>query len=145
MAFPGCSVVKNSLANVGDTVQSLVWKDSTCRGAAKPKHHDDWAGVLRLLKSTHPRACAPQPEKLPQWGACTAQRRAGRAYCGSWKLRAGTRPGAAIMNRSFKKKTRKHTSTKGKIWQKRFNWGIYTQLRKRLLILLREKKNKPSL
>ena len=46
------------------------------------------------------------------------------------------------MNRSFKKKkTRKHTSTKGKIWQKRFNWGIYTKLRKRLLIVLRGKKH----
>ena len=33
---PGNPVAKNLPANAGDTVRSLVWKDSTCCGGTKP-------------------------------------------------------------------------------------------------------------
>ena len=60
----------------GAPVQSLVQEDHTCYWAIKPMpqllslrsglvSHNNWAPVLWLLK--HPRACAPQQEKLPQW------------------------------------------------------------------------------
>ena len=36
----------------GTWVQSLVWEDSTCCAATKPKCHNYWACVLQLQKST---------------------------------------------------------------------------------------------
>ena len=60
----------------GAGVRSLVWEDSTCHGASEsvcPSYWslcplelsclNSWAHMLWLLKSTHPRACAPQKEK----------------------------------------------------------------------------------
>ena len=38
--FPGGRVVKNSPANAGDTVGSLVKEDPPCHGATKPTHHN---------------------------------------------------------------------------------------------------------
>ena len=32
-----------------------------------------WAHVWQILKPTHPRACAPQQEKPPQWDVRTPQ------------------------------------------------------------------------
>ena len=37
------------LAMQGTRVPSLVWEDSTCRGAAKPVHHNCWAHALWSL------------------------------------------------------------------------------------------------
>ena len=34
------SVVKNSPANVGDMVQSLIQEDPTCCGATRPVYHN---------------------------------------------------------------------------------------------------------
>ena len=79
--FPGGSVVKNLPANSGDWVRSLVWDDRACLGATKPVCHSCWgcalesrncicsAHELKLLKSSRPRACAPQ-EKPLQGEAC---------------------------------------------------------------------------
>ena len=44
----------------GTWVQALVWEDPTCRGAAKPMHHNYWAHVPKLLKPVCPRALVPQ-------------------------------------------------------------------------------------
>ena len=74
------------LAMQGTLVRSLV-QDPTCHGATKPVHHNHWACALeplshnywthrlQLLKPEHPRACAPQQEKPPQWEARAPQRR----------------------------------------------------------------------
>ena len=74
------------LAMQGTLVRSLV-QDPTCHGATKPVHHNYWACALeplshnywthrlQLLKPEHPRACAPQQEKPPQWEARAPQRR----------------------------------------------------------------------
>ena len=60
-------------------VQSLGQEDPTCPRAAKPVCHryqacalelvscNGGAHVPQLLKSEHPRACALQQEKPPQW------------------------------------------------------------------------------
>ena len=50
----------------GIRVQFLVQDDSTCLGEAKPMYHNYWA-------CEHPRACALQQEKAPQWETCTPQ------------------------------------------------------------------------
>ena len=47
--FPGGAVVKNPPANAGTRVWALVQEDSTCRGAAKPMHHNNWACTLELV------------------------------------------------------------------------------------------------
>ena len=49
--FLGSPVVKNQPANAGDTAQSLVWEDSTCRGAAESIHHNCQAHALE------PKSC----------------------------------------------------------------------------------------
>ena len=41
-------------------VWSLIWKDSTCRGAAKPMCHHYWA-------------CALEPGRLNYWSPCTLE------------------------------------------------------------------------
>ena len=64
--FPGGAVVKNPPSNAGDTVQSLVWEDPTCRGATKPMSHSYLARVPPLPKPPASRAHAPQQEKPPQ-------------------------------------------------------------------------------
>ena len=38
--FPGVAVVKNPPANAGNTVQSLVQEDPTCRRTTKPVHYN---------------------------------------------------------------------------------------------------------
>ena len=60
-------------------------KDLTCRGANKLIHHNYWTCplvprscnywtyILQLLNPAHPRACALQREKPPQWEAHTLQ------------------------------------------------------------------------
>ena len=48
-------------------VQSLVWEDSMCQGAAKPMCHNYWAH-------------APQQEKPPHWEAHAPQWRAASAH-----------------------------------------------------------------
>ena len=45
----------------GTRVRALVWKDPTCRRAARPVTHDDWACASG--------ACAPQWERPRQWEA----------------------------------------------------------------------------
>ena len=68
-------------------VRSLIWKDTTCRGAAESmcqnfwwtyaletRTHDYWARVLQLLKLTLPRARALQQGKPPQREAWAPQR-----------------------------------------------------------------------
>ena len=64
------------LAMLGSPVWSLVHEDPTCCGAVKLAHHNCWAWALehsshnhwahveQLLRTTCPRACAPQ-EKPP--------------------------------------------------------------------------------
>ena len=52
-----------------------IQEDPTCHRATKPMPHNDQAHTLKLLKPTHPRACAPQQEKPQQWKARTLQQR----------------------------------------------------------------------
>ena len=59
--FLAISVVKNLPANAGDAGLILVRENPTCHGATKPNP--------QLLKSTCPRACAPQQEKPLRWEA----------------------------------------------------------------------------
>ena len=63
-------------------VWALVQEDPTCRGAAKPMHHNYWACVPQLLspcatttEACVPRARAPQQEKPRQWESSALQRR----------------------------------------------------------------------
>ena len=62
----------------GTQVRSLIWKDPTRCGAAKPTHYDCWAcalGACELhpLKPVPLRTRASQQEKPLQWEACTSQ------------------------------------------------------------------------
>ena len=69
----------------GTPLQSLTQEDPTFHGATKPlchnywarplepKNHNYWSHVLQLLKPAHPRACALQQEKPPQWEAHAPQ------------------------------------------------------------------------
>ena len=41
--FPSGRVVKEPPTNKRTQVQSLVWEDPTCQGAAEPVHHDYWS------------------------------------------------------------------------------------------------------
>ena len=66
----------------GTRVRALVREDPTCRGAAKPVHHNYWACKPQLLspratttEARVPRAHAPQQEKPPHWEARALQRR----------------------------------------------------------------------
>ena len=69
--FPGGSVAKNLPASAGDRrVPSLVWKDPTCREAAKacaPQllSLSSQARVTWLLSPVLPGDHAPQQEKPP--------------------------------------------------------------------------------
>ena len=77
----------------GTWVRSLVQQDSTCCGAAKPVCHNYWTCALepsgcnywahmpQVLKAVHPRACALQQEKPPQWEACAPQWRVAPTLC----------------------------------------------------------------
>ena len=60
--FPSGSVVKNLPANVGDTIQSLLWEVATSQGATKPMPH---------LLSLCSRAQEPQL-RSPRATACEA-------------------------------------------------------------------------
>ena len=57
----------------GMWVWSLVWEDSTYRGAAKPVYHNYRVRALAPMKPACPRASASQQEKPPQWEACAQQ------------------------------------------------------------------------
>ena len=68
--FPGSPVVKNSPANAGTRIQSLVQEDPTRHGATKPAHHNYRARALEPESHSHWRPCARSPcsakEMLPQ-------------------------------------------------------------------------------
>ena len=51
LGFPGGSVVKNLLANVGTWVRFLVWEDPTHHGATKPVSCNYGAHEQKLLQS----------------------------------------------------------------------------------------------
>ena len=79
--FPsGDPVVSNPLSMRGTWVWFLVQEDSTCCRATKPMHRNYWACVLQL-RPMHPRACALQQEKPPQWEAHAPQWRVACAHC----------------------------------------------------------------
>ena len=61
--FPGGLVVKNPPASAGDT--GLI--------PGLGRFHRQLSPFAEPLKPTHPRACAPQQEKLLQWAAHTPQ------------------------------------------------------------------------
>ena len=63
--------IRICLPTRGTPVQSLVWEDSTCHGAAKTPHHDSWAG-------------APEPATANAEPVC----------CGSWSLGTQSRSSA---------------------------------------------------
>ena len=50
----------------GTWVRALVWEAPTCRGATGPVSHNYWACASG--------ACAPQQERLRQWGPRTAMK-----------------------------------------------------------------------
>ena len=73
----------------GDMVQSLIWEHPTCLRETKPRRHKYWgcalepgahnygAQVPQILKPKHPRAHAPQQEKLLQKEDLTPQLESG--------------------------------------------------------------------
>ena len=63
----------------GTWVQSLVRKHSTCCRTMKPASCNFWANILQLLKSTHPRARAPQDAAVRS--PCTATK---SSPCSLW-------------------------------------------------------------
>ena len=66
--FPGGPMVKNSPANAGTGVRSLLWEDSTCLRATKSTRHNYWAQALEPLFWTKPlqwEAHIPQLESSP--------------------------------------------------------------------------------
>ena len=81
----------------GTWARSLVQKDATCCGAAKPVCHSYWTCALepsscnyrahtpQILKPVHPRAYALQQKKPPQWEACAPQWRVAPARCNERK------------------------------------------------------------
>ena len=62
--FPGGSVLRIHLLVQGTQVQSLVWEDSTCRGAAKLLHNF-WGTGTSLVQPLQWESCAPQLENSP--------------------------------------------------------------------------------
>ena len=55
-------MVKNLPVSAGDMVRSLVRKDPTCLGAAKPLSHNDWAHTRVLhSKGSHRNKCGQKP------------------------------------------------------------------------------------
>ena len=65
--YPSGLVVKNPPANARDSVQSLIWEDSTCLKASKLMCHNDWACALvsepQLLSPCAATTEATLPEK----------------------------------------------------------------------------------
>ena len=71
----------------GTRVRPLVWEDPTCRGAAKPMHHNYWGCTLEPVSHNYwspcatttearaPTARALQQEKPLWWEAHAPQRR----------------------------------------------------------------------
>lgn len=55
--FPGGPVIKNTPANAGEWVWSLVWEDPACLGATKAIHYSNWA-------------YAPEPGNCNYWSLC---------------------------------------------------------------------------
>ena len=51
-------------------VQSLVWEDSTCHGATKPRHHDPWATLQSLWATTTEPVCYNCRSPLA-WSLCS--------------------------------------------------------------------------
>ena len=68
--FPGGPMVENLLAIRETQVQSLLWEDPTCRGAAKPGCQDCWASALEPESYSYlalpPGACIPRQERSLQ-------------------------------------------------------------------------------
>ena len=58
--FPGGPVMKNTPANAGEWVWSLVWEDPACLGATKAIHYSYWA-------------YAPEPGNCSYWSLCTLE------------------------------------------------------------------------
>ena len=58
--FPGGPVIKNTPANAGEWVWSLIWEDPACLGATKPIHYSYWA-------------CALEPGNRNYWSPCTRE------------------------------------------------------------------------
>ena len=81
--FPGGPVVKNDLSVQGTWFLFLLWEDTTGNGACTldPVFWNYWAHKPQLLKTVHPRACAPQQKKSLQWEAHPPQWRVALAEC----------------------------------------------------------------
>ena len=104
----------------GTRVPSLVWEDSTCRGAAKPVHHDCWAHALWSLCFT---TCKVTAVEAPQLGRRLHLQRRERACMQQW------RPGRPQMS-SFKKRKERHSTsvTGGEVQIKLFSDDIFVYL-----------------
>ena len=70
----------------GTQVSSLVWEDPICCGAAKPVHHNHWAGAREPTSNYRndwgTTAHVPQQRKPPQWEAHALQQ--GNPRLPSW-------------------------------------------------------------
>ena len=86
--FTGGPVVKSLPANARDMHSIPGLGGSQCLWATKPMCHNYWDQALELKLPEHPRACAPPPEKPPQWEAhCTKMKTWG------WRQMPPTTPG----------------------------------------------------
>ena len=67
----------------GTQVRSLVWADPIGCITIKPTSQNYWACKPYLLKPEHPRACALQQERPPQWEASVLP--LGKACMQQWR------------------------------------------------------------
>ena len=113
--FLGGSVIKNLPANAGDTVQSLVQEDPTCRRATKPMRHNYWTCALEPGNCSY---CSPHWEATAMGSPCTATRESPQQR----------RPSMAKINEIMKEKTMKYHliqsvwpsfSTNNKCWREK--------------------------
>ena len=101
-----------------ETVRSLVWEDSTCWGAPKFMHHDDWAHMLQLLKPSHLEPV--QQQKPLRWEASAPQWRVALA-CHNWrKLGCSNEDPLQPKIKTAKKKKKKGSPVMSKLTQKFF-------------------------
>ena len=56
-------------------VQSLVWEDSTCCGAAKPEHRSHWTCAREPGSHSYWSACARDPALCNKGGRCKEEHR----------------------------------------------------------------------
>ena len=114
--IPGGAVDRNPPASAGDRVQSLVWEDSLCHGAAKLRHRNYRALALEP-KSQLPSLCttSTEPECCSYWSLLTWSWCAAREATSLRSLRPATKssPCSRQQEKAQAQQQRQHSQKSG--------------------------------